>query len=181
MRRSIIALLVACLMLSIHFSFCLWSAFTQSSAPQANVHRYTRPLFVQPWYTIGSGMPTSVLDLEYRICEGAHWDEWNDASDSLSSGESSPVGRIEQSILDDLRWQVTHNLYSSSGRARFDRIQQSGAYARAIYYVVHMEQIRGAFSPDSLQLRLAIRFIPPTDQAYSQQTTYLNFPALSPP
>jgi hypothetical protein len=181
MNRSIIALLTACLMLSIHFSLCLWSAITQSSSPQASVHQYTHPLFVQPWHTIGCDFPTNVMDLEYRVCNESQWAEWSDASDSLSSGESTPAGRLEQSILDDLRWQVTHNLYSTNGRPRFDRIQQSGAYARAIYYVARMKQMRESFSPDSLQLRLAIGFIPPTDQAYSEQTSYLQFPALSIP
>jgi hypothetical protein len=181
MNRSVIALLASCLILSVHFSFCLWSAITESSSPQLNVHRYTRPLFVQPWQVCGSDFHTSVLNLEFRKHDGMQWLDWKDATDSISSGASSPMVRIEEDIHDDLRWEVAHNLYSVNGRPRFDRILQSSAYARAIFYVARMEQLSGAFSTDSLQIRLAIRFIPTTDQAYSQQISYLNFPAFSLP
>ena len=180
MNRTVFSVVAAFLLLGVYFTVCLWSALSLSSVPQSKVHRYTVPLFEQPWFVVGNDFPTSTLQLEFRTYGENQWSGWNDATASFSYDDSSPMERLEQFINEELRWQITHNLYSENARPEFKRILQSAAYAKALHYALSMNYHGGNSLPDSVQLRMDIHFIPPPDQAYTQQISYLNFPAYAP-
>lgn len=177
MNQSCAAALVACLVLFTHFGLSLWSACTLSSAPQSNVHRYTHPLFEQPWYSFGCDFPTSTLNLECRFANDSQWSDWKDATSSMAFDASTPPERLEQYINSELRWQVTHNLYSENGQVQLARILESSAYAKALNYALRIAYEKGSSTPDSIQVRLAIGFIAPPDSSASGTSSYLRFPA----
>jgi hypothetical protein len=180
MNRTVISVLGAFLILGAFSLVCAWSALSLSSAPQLKVHRLTTPLFEQPWFVAGNDFPTSILQLEFRTLGRNQWDEWRDATASFSHDEASPMERLEQFINEELRWQITHNLYSENSRPEFRRIKESSAYAKALHYALSMNYHGGNPLPDSVQLRMAIHFVPPPDQAHTQQISYLNFPPYAP-
>lgn len=180
MNRRFVAVIAGFLIVGVYFTLSLWSALTLSSAPQSNVHRFTSPLFEQPWFAAGSDFPTSTLQLEFRIMGGNQWSEWRDATAAFMYDEGTPMERLEQFIDEELRWQITHNLYSAKGGFEFSKIQESTAYAKALHYALRMNYHDGQALPDSVQLRAAIHFIPPPDQSYSKQLSYLNFPTYAP-
>jgi hypothetical protein len=120
--------------------------------------------------------------LEFRLKQTNHdWSEWKDASASFSYEPSSRAERVEQSIVDDLRWQLTHNLYSSNGRAELKTIMESSTYSKALYYVMRLERYHNGQYPDSIQLRAAIEFIPAMDAAPTRQLSYVTFPPYGAP
>lgn len=90
---------------------------------------------------------------------------------------STPPERLEQYINSELRWQVTHNLYSEHGEVQLDHIVQSSAYSKALSYALRMTYEKGAPTPDSIQVRLAIGFIAPPDSSAYSTSSYLQFPA----
>lgn len=181
MNRSVVSVVLAFTLLSAHFGLCLWSSLAQTTSPPAYVSRYTQPLFLQPWSTLGTDYPTSYSELEYRALIDKKWSDWQDATTSFGYDTSTPVERLEQGINEQLRWQITHNLYTENGRAQFDRVLESSAYSKALYYVLRMENHHKQINPDSVQLRLSICFTPEPTQAYTRQCSYLNFPIYGTP
>jgi hypothetical protein len=99
----------------------------------------------------------------------------------MALSPSSRAERVEQTIIDELRWQLTHNLYSENGRAELKTILESSTYSKAVYYVMRMERNDKELYPDSVQLRAAIEFIPSMDAAPTQQLSYINFPPYGAP
>ncbi len=180
MNRSVLAVIVGFLLLGAHFTFCMWSACTLLSEPQKKVHHYTSPLFEQPWVVSACDFPTSTLELEFRTLEANQWEGWKDATASFAYDATSPAERLEQFINEEMRWQITHNFYSENKRPELKRILESSAYAKALHYVLSMNYHVENSVPDSVQLRMAIHFIPSPDQAYSEQIAYLNFPTYGP-
>jgi hypothetical protein len=176
-----VAVILGFLLLAAHTTVSLWSVFsTEKPQPRWMVNS-VQPLFKQPWREIGSDYSTSSMELEYRAFQENDWTEWKDATGNFAYDPSSPVERLEQGINEELRWQLANNLYSENGRAQLQRVTESAAFAKALYYTMRMEKNHSGAIPDSVQLRVAIQFIPPTDQAHTIQKTHLNFPAYSAP
>lgn len=142
---------------------------------------YTYPLFPQPWSATSSDFPTSDIQLEFRTCAAASWSDWQDAGAVLHYDNASVAERIEQSINEELRWQILNNLYSTGGRMQFDHITESSSYAKALYYVLRMHQCKHLDMPDTLQLRVSLRFTPEPNQAYTFQRSQLEFPKYTVP
>ncbi len=169
------------LLLAAHTTVCLWNAFQTDSSSHGSIFKCAQPLFKQPWREVGSDHSTSTMELECRTFQERGWSDWHDATGHFEYDPSSPVERLEQGINDELRWQLSRNLYSENGRVQLERITESAAYGKALYYAMRMEKNHSGSMPDSVQLRLAIQFVPPTDQAQTIQTTHLNFPVYSAP
>jgi hypothetical protein len=137
---------------------------------------YTYPLFPQPWQTITSHIPTSDAQLEFRSNAHGSWSEWQDASAAFDYNNNSVAERIEQGINEELRWQILNNLYVEGGRQQFDHIVESSSYSKALYYVLRLHRYYEKPMPDTLQLRMALRFTPEPENAYTFQRTFLEFP-----
>jgi len=140
------------------------------------VNDYTYPLFPQPWSKSSTNFPTSDAQLEFRSCTTNHWSEWQDASTAFHYNDNSVAERIEQGINNELRWQILNNLYSADGQRQFDHILESSTYAKALYYVLRMHRYHQTDLPDTLQLRMSLRFTPEIGKAYTFQRTQLEFP-----
>ena len=180
MKKTLLAAFIGGIILTIHYTLCALSAL---SIEQTTIgDRYTQPLFQQPWVVLGSDLPTNRIELEFRMKNKASdWSDWKDATASYAYEPSSRAERVEQSIVDELRWQLTHNLYSENGRAELHSITESSTYAKAIYYVMRMERYHEQNYPDSIQLRAAIEFIPEMDAAPTRQFSYVTFPPYGAP
>jgi hypothetical protein len=180
MKKTLLAAFIGGIVLTIHFTLCALSALSTEYADIGN--RYTQPLFQQPWSNLGSELPTNKIELEFRVRQkSTGWSEWTDATSAHSYEPSSQAERVEQSIVDELRWQLTHNLYSDKGRVELQAIMESSSYSKAIYYVMRMEKIDEGIYPDSVQLRAAIEFIPEMNAAPTRQLSYFNFPPYGAP
>ncbi len=143
--------------------------------------RYAVPMFHQNWKLFAPDLPKYNVELEYRYGESSGWSDWRDASASFGFGASSRMETIEQGFNTALGWQVLNNFYSRDGRKQFDRIVQSSDYARSLFFVLKMHELHSSTGqPDSVQVRLNFRFTPPPDQAYTFQTSYLEFPVFRP-
>jgi hypothetical protein len=180
MKKTLLAALIGSIILTIHYTLCALSALTIEEETIAN--QYTQPLFQQPWSMLGSDLPTNSMELEFRIKNKTKtWTDWNDATASYSFESSSQAERVEQSILDELRWQLAHNLYSENGKTELKNIMESSAYSKALYYVMRMERYNQQNTPDSVQIRAAIEFIPAMDAAPTRQLSYVTFPPYGAP
>ncbi len=180
MKKTLLAAIIGGIILTIHYTLCALSALPSQHSAIGN--QYTQPLFQQPWNKLGTDLPTNKTELEFRLKQTNHdWSEWKDASASFSYEPSSRAERVEQSIVDDLRWQLTHNLYSSNGRAELKTIMESSTYSKALYYVMRLERYHNGQYPDSIQLRAAIEFIPAMDAAPTRQLSYVTFPPYGAP
>lgn len=143
--------------------------------------RYAVPMFHQNWKLFAPDLAKYNVELEYRYSRQSDWSNWEDASGSFGFGKNSRIETVEQGFNSALGWQVVNNFYSRDGRKQFDRIVQSPDYARALYFVLKLHQLyRDPVMSDSVQLRLNFRFTPPPDQAYTFQTTQLEFPVYVP-
>jgi hypothetical protein len=145
------------------------------------VVNYTYPLFPQPWSAGATDIPTSDMQLEFRTCTNESWTEWQDAGTAFNYTSFSIPERIEQSINDELRWQILNNLYASGGQVQFDHITESSSYAKALYFVLRMQRYQKMEQPDTLQMRAALRFTPDPEKAYTFQRTQLEFPKFAVP
>jgi len=180
MKKTLLAALIGGIILTIHYTLCALSALTIEQETLG--HRYTHPLFQQPWRTLGSDLPANKIELEFRMKnKAAAWSDWKDATANYSYDPSSQAERVEQTIADELRWQLTHNLYSENGRVELRPIMESSAYSKAIYYVMRMERYHEQNYPDSIQLRAAIEFIPDMEAAPTRQLSYFTFPPYGAP
>jgi hypothetical protein len=180
MKKTLLAALIGSIILTIHYTLCALSALTIEKDTIA--HRYTQPLFQQPWSALGSDLATNAMELEFRIkSKTKSWTDWKDATGGYSFEASSQAERIEQSILNELRWQLSHNLYSENGRTELKTITESIAYSKALYYVMRMERYNEQNRPDSIQIRTAIEFIPAMDAAPTRQLSYVTFPPYGAP
>jgi hypothetical protein len=180
MKKTLLAAIIGGIILTIHFTLCALSALSTERSSLEN--RYTQPLFQQPWSKLGSDLPTNKMELEFRQkSKTGDWSDWKDATGSYSYEPSSKAERMEQSIVDELRWQLTHNLYSENGRVELQTIMESSTYAKAIYYVMRLERYNNEHYPDSVQLRAAIEFIPEMHAASTQQLSYFTFPPYGAP
>jgi len=180
MKKTLLAAIIGSIILTIHYTLCALSAFSVESSGIAA--QYTQPLFQQPWTKLGSDIPTNKIELEFRMKQRANdWSDWKDATASHAFEPSSRAERVEQSIMDELRWQLSHNLYSENGRAELKTIMESSTYSKAVYYVMRMERYDKELYPDSVQLRAAIEFIPSMDAAPTRQLTYVTFPPYGAP
>jgi hypothetical protein len=122
------------------------------------------------------------MELEFRMKnKSAAWSDWKDATANYTYEPSSQAERVEQSIVDELRWQLANNLYSENGRVELKQVTESSAYSKAIYYVMRMERYHEQNYPDSIQLRAAIEFIPEMDAAPTRQFSYVTFPPYGAP
>jgi len=148
---------------------------------QPAVMNYTYPLFPIPRSPISTDFPTSDMQLEFRTCTNELWTEWQDAGTAFHYTSFSISERIEQSINDELRWQILNNLYSSGGQVQFNHITESSSYAKALYYVLRMQRYQKMEQPDTLQMRSALRFTPDPEKAYTFQRTHLEFPKYAVP
>ena len=180
MKKTLLAALIGGIILTIHYTLCALSAL---SIEQETIgSRYTQPLFQQPWRKLGSDVPTNKMELEFRMKnKSAAWGDWKDATANYTYEPSSQAERVEQSIVDELRWQLAHNLYSENGRVELKQVTESSAYSKAIYYVMRMERYHEQNYPDSIQLRAAIEFIPEMDAAPTRQFSYVTFPPYGAP
>lgn len=180
MKKTLLAAFIGGIILTIHYTLCALSALPGEHSAIGN--RYTHPLFQQPWSKLGSDLPTNKTDLEFRMkYANQDWSDWKDASGAYLHEQSSKAERLEQSIVDDLRWQLTHNLYSENGRAELKTIMESSTYSKAIYYVMRLERYHNEHYPDSVQLRAAIEFIPEMEAAATRQLSYFTFPPYGAP
>lgn len=140
--------------------------------------RYSIPFFHQNWKLFAPDLARYNVELEYRYPQSpTEWSQWGDASATFGYDLKSRIETVEQGFNHLLGWQIINNFYSRDGRKQFDRIVQSREYANALFFVMKMHQVhKDEILPDSLQLRLNFRFTPPPDQAYTFQTSYLEFP-----
>jgi hypothetical protein len=180
MKKTLLAAFIGGIILTIHYTLCALSALSTDEATFA--HHYTQPLFEQPWNTLGSDLPSNVIELEFRIkTKTKTWSEWKDATAGYAFEANSQAERVEQSIANELRWQLSHNLYSENGRTELKSITESSAYSKAVYFVMRMERYNEQNYPDSIQLRAAIEFIPAMDAAPTRQFSYVTFPPYGAP
>jgi hypothetical protein len=180
MKKTLLAALIGGIILTIHYTLCALNALPVEQTTIGD--RYAQPLFQQPWQKLGSDLPTNKIELEFRKKnKGRDWSDWKDATASYSFEPSSQAERVEQSIVDELRWQLTHNLYSDNGRVELKTIMESSTYSKAVYYVIRLEHYNENNYPDSVQLRAAIEFIPEMDAADTRQLTYFTFPPYGAP
>jgi hypothetical protein len=180
MKKTLLAAFIGGIILTVHYTLCALSAFSVDNSSIAG--RYTQPLFQQPWSKLGSDIPTNKIELEFRMKQKTNdWSEWKDATASHAFEPSSRAERVEQTIIDELRWQLTHNLYSENGRVELKTITESSTYSKAVYYVMRMERLDNELYPDSVQLRAAIEFIPSMNAAPTRQLSYVNFPPYGAP
>lgn len=148
---------------------------------KALVNDYVFPLFPQPWEAFGSDADANDIQLELRSFSDTLWSDWTDAGVYFGYNSNSASEAIEQGINDELRWQILNNLYSEGGIRKMDRILESASYGKALYFVLRYQRYNSGSMPDSVQLRLSIRFTPPPHQAYTFQRTYLDFPVYDVP
>jgi hypothetical protein len=175
MKKTLLAAIIGGIILTIHYTLCTLSALSIEETTIGD--RYAQPLFSQPWHKLGSDLPTNKIELEFRAKNGtSDWSDWKDATAARGYEPSSQAERVEQSIVDELRWQLTHNLYSENGRVELKTIMESSTYSKAVYYVIRLEHTDENNYPDSVQLRAAIEFIPEMQAASTQQLSYLTFP-----
>jgi len=180
MKKTLLAAFIGGIILTIHYTLCALSAL--SIEEETIAQHYTQPLFQQPWKVLGSDIPANKMELEFRIKNKTKtWSDWKDATAGYSFEASSQAERVEQSIVDELRWQLSHNLYSENGRTELKSIMESSAYSKALYYVMRMERYNEQNYPDSIQLRAAIEFIPTMDAAPTRQFSYVTFPPYGAP
>lgn len=180
MKKTLLAALIGSIILTIHYTLCALSALSIEEKTIAD--GYTQPLFQQPWSALGSDLPTNSMQLEFRIKNKTKsWTDWKDATGGYSYEASSQAERVEQSILDELRWQLSHNLYSENGKTELKAIMESSAYSKALYYALRMERYNEKNTPDSIQIRAAIEFIPAMDAAPTRQLSYVTFPPYGAP
>jgi hypothetical protein len=180
MKKTLLAALIGGIILTIHYTLCALSALSMEQ--ESIGHQYTHPLFQQPWRKLGSDLPANTMELEFRMKnKSATWSDWKDATANYTYEPSSQAEREEQSIVDELRWQLANNLYSENGRVELKQITESSAYSKAIYYVMRMERYHEQNYPDSIQLRAAIEFIPEMDAAPTRQFSYVTFPPYGAP
>jgi hypothetical protein len=175
--------LLAIVAMSAHLLFCIVYSFRQHM-PRALVAKadgYCVPLFHQNWQLFAPDLPEYNSNLQYRIATSVGWSDWADATANFGYGITSRMETIEQGFNVALDWQVMDNLYSKAGKAQFDRIVQSNAYASALFYVLKMEEIHHPeIRPDSVQLRMEYRFTPPPNGAHTFQKSWLEFPVYAP-
>lgn len=180
MKKTLLAAFVGGIILTVHFTLCALSALPVEHTAIGD--QYTQPLFQQPWSKLGSDLPTNKIDLEFRRktkTEG--WSDWKDATAAYSYEASSQAERTEQAIVDELRWQLAHNLYSENGRTELQSITESSTYSKALYYVMRLGQCNQESYADSIQLRAAIEFIPEMESASTRQLSHLTFPPYGAP
>ena len=177
-----LALLIPVL-LAVHLLLVTGHVFSEylGSAIKRKTSAYVYPLFPTPAGLPGSTLSTSDCQLEFRCLEMAGWTNWRDASGAFGDSIHSRTEQIEQSLCEEFRWQVLHNLYNEGGHQRFDRIVQSSAYSKSLYFISRLQQLHHQPVADSIQLRLNYRFTPSPHQAYTFQRSYLEFPVFDMP
>jgi len=180
MKKTLLAAFIGGIILTIHFTLCALSALPVEHSAIGD--RYTQPIFQQPWEKLGSDLPGNTMNLEFRRkTKTSNWSEWHDATSTYSYESSSQAERVEQSIVDELRWQLTHNLYSENGKTELQSITESSTYSKALYYVIRLGQQNDESPADSIQLRAAIEFIPEMSAAATRQLSYITFPPYGAP
>lgn len=142
---------------------------------------YSYPLFPTPTPMPGTTLATSDCQLEFRAAGRNGWTDWRDASGAFDDSLHSTTEHIEQSLCEEFRWQVLHNLYAEDGEQHFDHVLQSSTYSKALYFIVRLQQLHHEPAADSIQIRLNYRFTPAPDQAYTFQRSYLEFPVFDLP
>lgn len=176
MFGSIIALVV-------HFAIITAYGFRDQLPVSATkiTDRYCVPMFHQNWKLFAPDLPKYDAQLAYRYNRDQSWSEWNDITESCGFTRFSKMETIEQGFNTQLAWQVVNNYYARDGRAQFDRMVQSPAYANSLFYVLKMHQLHvDSIKPDSVQIKLKFVFTPPPDQAHSIQSSELAFPVYAP-
>ncbi|MBX7051566.1 MAG: hypothetical protein K1X54_05995 [Flavobacteriales bacterium] len=169
--------------LIVHFVIILGYSFRDQLPASATklTDRYAVPMFHQNWKLFAPDLPRYNAELEYRYFGNQTWSDWSDITKQCGFGPYTRMETIEQGFNTQLSWQVVNNYYALNGRAQFDRMVQSPAYANCLFYVLKMHELYvSKTKPDSVQIRLNFRFTPPPQQAHTYQISNLEFPVYVP-
>ena len=123
-------------------------------------NNYSAPLFHQNWKLFAPVVPEYSQQLYVRYYYNHEWTEFQDVSEKFGFGTTSKVEYVEQHICSGLSYQLANNMYWVNGQQRYDRVQQSLDYGRAVYFCERMLRFKGNIHPDSLQMQLHYKFDP---------------------
>ncbi len=136
---------------------------------------YCSPLFHQNWQLFAPDVAVYHPELQLKLRNSDGKVEWKNVSHYFGYKSGGVMKRLEYNIAADLAWDYTQMVYFKDGIPQFESLRKTRSYNKAVF-LVHSYLRNANINMDSLNMRLAIRFVPAPESVDSASEQYIELP-----